>query len=199
MTYSSKFIPGSMSPLRSDMTYKEGKRDTNTYTKEVVYEDIRKNIRKICRKCIQNIFKTKTCKVKPKLRRCLHVESDSGKQNHGCRSFLVITGYRADDSCFSFAQDFINGTISYRQLRNAMHLSKLGQQFVLKSKTAFERIRFIGVETAKYDEWYSKKMVRDKTARREYFSVERNQRQRGDLYITQILDEELTPDDPRLR
>ena len=34
----------------------------------------------------------------------------------------MITGYRADDSYFSFAQDFLNGTISYRQLFNAMHL-----------------------------------------------------------------------------
>ena len=45
----------------------------------------------------------------------------------------AIIGYRADDSYFSFAQDFINGTISYRQLNNAMHLGKLGQQFVWKS------------------------------------------------------------------
>lgn len=52
----------------------------------------------------------------------------------------AIIGYRADDSYFSFAQDFINGTISYRQLNNAMHLGKLGQQFVLKSKQAFDRI-----------------------------------------------------------
>ena len=111
----------------------------------------------------------------------------------------AIIGYRADDSYFSFAQDFINGTISYRQLNNAMHLGKLGQQFVLKSKTAFDRIQFIGFEIAEKDEWYAKKMLRDKTARREYFSVERNKRQRGDLYIVQIMDEEMKNDDPRLR
>ena len=40
---------------------------------------------------------------------------------------------------------------------------------------------------------------RDKSARREYFDVERNRRQRGDIYITQILDEEMKPDDKRLR
>lgn len=111
----------------------------------------------------------------------------------------AICGYRADDSYFSFAQDFINGTISYRQLNNAMHLGKLGQQFVLKSQTAFDRIQFIGSETAESNIWYAKKMKRDKTARREYFSVERNKRQRGDIYITQILDEEMGPDDARLR
>jgi len=111
----------------------------------------------------------------------------------------AIIGYRADDSYFSFAQDFINGTISYRQLNNAMHLGKLGQQFVLKSKRAFDRIQFLGYEVAEHDEWYAKKMLRDRSARREYFSVERNKRQRGDLYITQILDEEMKPDDERLR
>ena len=111
----------------------------------------------------------------------------------------AIIGYRADDSYFSFAQDFINGTISYRQLNNAMHLGKLGQQFVLKSKQAFDRIQFLGYEVADHDEWYAKKMLLDRSARREYFSVERNKRQRGDLYITQILDEEMKPDDERLR
>lgn len=116
-----------------------------------------------------------------------------------CENYDAIIGYRADDSYFSFAQDFINGTISYRQLGNAMRLGRLGQQFVLKSKNAFERIRFVGSETALHDEWYFKKMLRDKTARREYLDTERNKRQRGDLYMTQIMDEEMMPDDPRLR
>lgn len=113
--------------------------------------------------------------------------------------FDAIIGYRADDSYFSFAQDFINGTISYRQLNNAMHLGKLGQQFVLKSRKAFEQIKFVGMEAAESDKWYAKKMQRDIAARREYFNVERNRRQRGDLYITQIMDEEMMADDSRLR
>lgn len=114
-------------------------------------------------------------------------------------SFDAIVGYRADDSYFSFAQDFINGTISYRQLNNAMYLGKLGQQFVLKSRAAFERLRFLNYEIAPSSEWYQKKMLRDKMARREYFSAERNKRQRGDLYIAQFMDEEIGPNDPRLR
>ncbi len=114
-------------------------------------------------------------------------------------SFDAIIGYRADDSYFSFAQDFINGTISYRQLNNAMHLGKLGTQFVLKSRKAFNRIRFIGIEKADKDEWYARKMMRDKTARREYFDTERNKRMRGDLYIMQIIDEEMKSGDTRLR
>lgn len=111
----------------------------------------------------------------------------------------IITGYRADDSYFSFAQDFINGTISYRQLCNAMKLGRMGQQIVLKSPRAFERLYFTGYELAKSREWYAKKIQRDKKARREYFDVEKNRRQKGDIYITQIMDEEMRADDLCLR
>ena len=111
----------------------------------------------------------------------------------------IIIGYRADDRYFSFAADFINGAISYRQLSNAMRLGKLGQQFVLKSRRAFERLEFTGYEIASVQEWYKRKASRDHMARRQYFDLERNRRQRGDLYITTILDEEMKPDDPRLR
>ena len=115
---------------------------------------------------------------------------------HDCDCMI---GYRADDSYFSFAQDFINGTISYRQLNQAMHLGKLGQQFVLKSKKAFDRITFEDYEIAESTEWYIKKMARDQAARREYFDVERNRIERNDLFVTQILSEEMKADDPRLR
>lgn len=115
------------------------------------------------------------------------------------KSYDVIIGYRADDSYFSFAQDFLNGTISYRQLNNAMHLGNLGQQFVLKSKKAFDLISFIGYENAYFNEWYSRKENRDKAARRDYFDTEKNKRLRGDIYITQIIDEEMNDNDARLR
>ena len=111
----------------------------------------------------------------------------------------IITGYRADDSYFSFAQDFINGAISVRQLGNAMKLGNLGTQFVIKSKKAFNAIQYKGYEIAEAVQWFAKKESRDKTARRQYYDVEKNRRQRGDLYIVQILDEEIKADDPRLR
>ena len=49
----------------------------------------------------------------------------------------VICGYRADDSYFAYAKDFLNNTISVGQLAQAMKLGELGEQIVLKSKTAF--------------------------------------------------------------
>ena len=111
----------------------------------------------------------------------------------------IIIGYRADDSYFSFAQDFINGGISYRQLCNAMHLGELGEQIVLKSKKSFDKIKFAGYEIALSDEWFLKRNNRDAEARREYFDNEKNSRQKGDIYITNIIDEEMKSNDERLR
>ena len=115
------------------------------------------------------------------------------------RKYDCIIGYRADDSYFSFAQDFLNGAISIRQLNRAMFLGKLGQQFVLISKKAFESIKFTGYEVAYNSDWYRRKVSRDKLARREYFDSTKNRFEKDDIYITQILREEIKPDDPRLR
>ena len=60
----------------------------------------------------------------------------------------VIIGYRADDSYFSFAKDFINNTISVEQLAEDMRLGELGIQIVLKSEKAFDTIKFISYELA---------------------------------------------------
>lgn len=111
----------------------------------------------------------------------------------------LIRGYRADDSYFSFAQDFINGTISVQQLARAMRLGKLGQQIVLKSERAFERLRFVDAKVAEKNLWYPRWELRDRKARREYLDTEGNRRERGDLYIIQIIDEVLGPQDVRIR
>ncbi len=136
------------------------------------------------------------------------IQSDFGKEAReyiisnflpNYESYDIIIGYRADDSYFSFAQDFINGTISVRQLSRALVLGELGQQFVLKSRKAFDRIRFLGAEPACREDWLAKKQVRDRMARRAYFDIEKNKRERGDIYITRILEEEMKADDRRLR
>lgn len=68
----------------------------------------------------------------------------------------VIRGYRADDSYFSFASAFINNTISLTQLEKAMMLGNLGEQVVLKSKTAFSKLEFLGSEFAEKKLYYPK-------------------------------------------
>ena len=115
------------------------------------------------------------------------------------KDYDLIRGYRADDSYFSFAQDFISGAISLRQLSNAMMLGDLGEQIVLKSKKAFNHIAFEGYEIVQSREWYEKRAKRDEDARRQYLDVERNRRQKGDIFISQIIDEEFKGNDPRIR
>lgn len=82
----------------------------------------------------------------------------------------VIIGYRADDSYFSFAKDFINNAISVEQLSNAMRLGELGIQIVLKSPKTFDEIKFLGYEVAECKEYYVKRVSRDKKARETYLS-----------------------------
>lgn len=111
----------------------------------------------------------------------------------------IIIGYRADDSYFSFAQDFLSGAISYRQLNHAMRLGKLGNQFVLKSPLAFERLRFVEADEALRELWYPLREKRDFTARSDYFASRMQRRRPDDLYIIQIIDGGMTANDPRLR
>ena len=113
-------------------------------------------------------------------------------------SYDLIKGYRADDSYFSFAQDFLNGRISYEQLSKAMKLGKLGQQVVIKSSTAFEKIRWIDASEAKRENWLAQKEERDLSARIDYSRLRMEHYQKGSLYVTKFLDEEITKDDARL-
>ncbi|MCR5488459.1 MAG: DUF3990 domain-containing protein [Saccharofermentans sp.] len=113
-------------------------------------------------------------------------------------SYDLIKGYRADDSYFSFAQDFLNGRISYEQLSKAMKLGKLGQQVVIKSNTAFEKIRWIDASEAKRENWLAQKEERDRSARIDYSRLRMEHYQKGSLYVTKFLDEEITKDDARL-
>lgn len=110
----------------------------------------------------------------------------------------IIIGYRADDSYFSFAQDFISNSISLRTLSKAMRLGKLGEQVVIKSEKAFDLIRFEGYEYVPAEEWFLKKELRDDAARMEYREIRRAPREKDDLYMIQILNEEIDANDSRI-
>ena len=111
----------------------------------------------------------------------------------------VIIGYRADDSYFSFAQDFVSGTISLGKLSEAMRLGRFGEQIVLKSKKAFERIKYSGNELALAEEYSIKKANRDALARREYRQTKAVSADVNDIYILDIMREGIKNGDPRLR
>lgn len=112
----------------------------------------------------------------------------------------VIIGYRADDSYFTYAKDFLNNTISVSQLSRAMQLGELGEQIVLMSKTAFDKIKFIEYEIADGSIYYTKRMERDSRAKNAYlnnhgsdFEISKN-----DLFVRDILTEKVKNNDPRL-
>ena len=111
----------------------------------------------------------------------------------------IIIGYRADDSYFTFAQDFVAGTISLRKLSEAMRLGKLGEQIVLRSEASFSRIRFIGAEPADAETYYEKKMIRDREARRAYRKTRQSSDEINELYMLDIMREGIRNGDPRLR
>lgn len=111
----------------------------------------------------------------------------------------IIIGYRADDSYFSFARDFVGNAISFEKLSQAMHLGKLGEQVVLKSERSFEHIRFLGAEPADAATYYEKKAARDREARRAYRAIRQPGDGINDLYMIDIMREGIENDDPRLR
>ena len=110
----------------------------------------------------------------------------------------AVVGYRADDSYFSFARAFVNNEISLTQLSYAMQLGKLGEQFVLKSSAAFEKIQFVSYELADNTEYYAKRKARDDEARAA-FRAELEKDDLDSLYMRDIIREEVQADDPRLR
>ena len=110
----------------------------------------------------------------------------------------AVIGYRADDSYFSFARAFMSNEISLSQLSYAMRLGKLGEQFVLKSPAAFEKIRFVSYEIADNTVYYAKRKARDDEARMT-FREELEKNDLDGLYMRDIVRQEVRPDDPRLR
>ena len=111
----------------------------------------------------------------------------------------VIIGYRANDSYFAFANAFLNNTLSLAQLEKAMYLGKLGDQTMLKSKSAFEAIRFIRSEVADREIYYPKKSARDKEARAAFRKERESQKVTDAIYLMDILRERWDNDDARIR
>ena len=111
----------------------------------------------------------------------------------------LIIGYRADDSYFSFANAFLNNTISLEQLRKAMFLGKLGEQVVLKSEEAFSRLVFkesIPVDSSLY---YPKRQARDRQAREDFQNEKAVVSPADAIYMIDILRQKWTNEDPRLQ
>lgn len=112
----------------------------------------------------------------------------------------VVVGYRADDSYFSFARAFVENALPLAALEEALVLGELGEQTVLVSGKAFGNLTFDGYETVSAKQHYPSFLNRDNKARADYLSLTERQRPHlGDLFLIDLLREEMTPDDPRLQ
>ena len=115
------------------------------------------------------------------------------------KQYDIIRGYRADDSYFSFANAFLNNTISVTQQEKAMVLGKLGEQIVLISQKAFASIEFVNAIPAPNEIYLPKKLARDTAARKDF----QQEKARGSIltekYILDIMREGWKNDDERLQ
>ncbi len=115
------------------------------------------------------------------------------------KAYDIMIGYRADDSYFSFAKDFLNNTISLEALSHAMKLGKLGEQVVMKSVAAFESLRFLGAESVRNEMYYPKKVMRDSSAREEYRGIRAASDPIEGTYMIDIIRDRWQNDDERLQ
>ena len=99
----------------------------------------------------------------------------------------VIIGYRADDSYFSYAGDFVNGTLSLADLSEAMRLGKLGEQVVLKSKKAFDSLTYVEAVKAPRQEYFAKYKTRDEDARARYRQIATKPVAEDETYVLDII------------
>ena len=103
------------------------------------------------------------------------------------KKYDIIIGYRANDSYFSYAGDFVNGTLSLSDLSEAMRLGKLGEQVVLKSKKAFDALTFVEAIKAPRQEYFAKYKQRDEEARGKYRQIAAKPLAESEIYVIDII------------
>ncbi len=136
------------------------------------------------------LFSIKT----PVARRAKHYLIDNFGVNEN--AFDIVTGYRADDSYFDYAESFLNNGISVEQLARAMRLGKLGEQIVIKSQYAFSKLKYEGFDVAEKDIFYVLRKARDDEANQLYLDM--LEEESDGLYIQDIMRGGIKNDDSRI-
>jgi len=85
----------------------------------------------------------------------------------------VIRGYRADDSYFTYAKDFLRGDLYREQFDKAITLGNLGLQYCIKSEKAFNLLVNVSFDEASKVDRYRFNQ-RDLKARNDYVRVKRS-------------------------
>lgn len=104
-----------------------------------------------------------------------------------------IVGWRADNRLFMYAQDFLDGKMSYECLRRALP-DESNRQFVLKSNRAFDRISYVDHRTVSADGTFPIKVARELRAMQTL-----KPSAAGELFISDLIEQEVRPYDACLR
>lgn len=112
----------------------------------------------------------------------------------------AVIGYRADDSYFQYAEAFVSNGLPLRSLNRALRLGKLGEQTVILSPKGFDRLKFVEAYPVDKSVYYPKFLDRDTGARETYRrEIKKSGSYREDIFVLDILREEMKNDDPRIR
>lgn len=114
------------------------------------------------------------------------------------KKYDVLIGYRADDSYFSYASDFVENALSLEDLSTAMKLGKLGEQVVLLSKKAFDALAFVEAVPASGEDYFQKYKDRDSKARTDYRDLKKKSNPEEGTYVMDIIRQKWENDDTRL-
>ncbi|MBR4796207.1 MAG: DUF3990 domain-containing protein, partial [Spirochaetia bacterium] len=123
--------------------------------------------------------------------------------SHFCEDtsvYDILTGYRADDSYFAFAESFVENGLPLRSLTHALYFGHLGSQTVLISKKAFEAISFIEAKPVDKSVYFPLFKKRDDEARKAYkLEMKKVSRYKNDLFVMDIIRKEIDNNDARIQ
>ncbi len=95
----------------------------------------------------------------------------------------VILGYRGDSSIFTILDDYLNNKIDTKNLLKKIKKSGLGEEVVLVSQTAIDKLKFIGCESVSYFDCYRTKQIRDQKEREIYYKNNSEETARKNLAL----------------
>lgn len=106
------------------------------------------------------------------------------------KKFDVIMGYRADDSYFSFARDFLSNALPIEGLEEAIKLGNLGIQYFIRSDKAFDMLEYRGSKEINRAYYAEKRKERDDMARKDYKEIQEKYALSG-TFLRDIIKERL--------
>ena len=113
-------------------------------------------------------------------------------------NYDLIIGYRADDSYFSFVENFLNNTISLRELLLVFKMDSDNQQIALKTQKAIQQLTFADSTIADYRTHYYHRCQRDEKLRLQFTKRDKTLKY-DDLFILEMVRKEIAHDHPRLQ